>query len=172
MKQNSDIPSHAVASSRTTSPVGDLVLLASPRGLAGLFFAHRVDSADLPPADAKNETLRRAADQLQQYFARTRTEFDLPLDARGTSFQEAVWAELSRIPFGETRSYADIARRIGKPRSVRAVGAANGSNPTSVIVPCHRVIGANGALTGFGGGLAIKKSLLEFEGALLTIGEG
>lgn len=94
----------------------------------------------------------------------------MPLAARGTDFQRAVWAELSRIPFGETRSYGEIARRIGKPTSVRAVGAANGANPISLIVPCHRVIGADGSLTGFGGGLEMKRLLLEREGVLLAVG--
>ena len=153
------------------TPIGGLVLLASANGLAGLFFAHRVDPEGLVAGDNSNEFLNAAEKQLQEYFAGTRTKFEVPLDVLGTEFQRAVWRELSRIPFGTTRSYAGIAERIGKPKSVRAVGAANGSNPVSVIVPCHRVIGADGSLTGFGGGLALKRALLEFEGVLLAVEE-
>jgi len=101
--------------------------------------------------------------QLAEYFAGKRTQFDLPLDPRGTAFQKAVWRSLRQIPFGETRSYGEIASTIGAPRANRAVGAANGKNPLSIVVPCHRVIGANGALTGFGGGLETKAQLLALE---------
>lgn len=163
-------PAHATAARCIESPVGDLVLLASAKGLAGLFFGHRVDDSVLPPDDGGNPHLEAAKEQLGEYFHGSRTCFDLPLDARGTDFQRAVWGELCRIPYGVTRSYAEIAERIGKPTSVRAVGAANGSNPISVIVPCHRVIGADGALTGFGGGLDLKRRLLVLEGALLDVG--
>lgn len=164
-------PSHAHCSRLVDTPIGGLVLLASDDGLAGLFFQHRVDSQELPADDSSNRFLTRAQTQLKEYFAGKRTAFEVPLDVRGTEFQRSVWRELSRIPFGVTRSYAEIAERIGKPRSVRAVGAANGSNPISVIVPCHRVIGADGSLTGFGGGLDLKRSLLELEGVLLAVGE-
>jgi methylated-DNA-[protein]-cysteine S-methyltransferase len=165
-------PKHALASRLIQSPVGNLVLLVSARGLAGLFFGHRVEAEELPADDSSNRYLNAAENQLEEYFARRRKKFDLPLDVGGTEFQRAVWKQLSRIPFGETRSYGEIAAQIGNPKSVRAVGAANGSNPISVIVPCHRVIGADGALTGFGGGLDLKRSLLEFEGVLLAMGEG
>lgn len=164
-----DFPEHAVASHRISSPVGDLVLLASEKGLAGLFFGHRVESRNLPGDDASNNHLREAERQLSEYFAGDRTEFDLSFDVRGTDFQRRVWNELSRIPFGVTLSYGEIANRIGNPKSVRAVGTANGSNPISIIVPCHRVIGADGSLTGFGGGLEIKEKLLVFEGVLLGV---
>ena len=164
-------PEHARAVRQVETPIGGLVLLASARGLAGLFFAHRVEMDRLPEDEDSNEFLNAAERQLGEYFANSRTVFDVPLDARGTDFQRAVWRELSRIPFGTTCSYAEIAERIGNPKSVRAVGAANGSNPISVIVPCHRVIGADGSLTGFGGGLDLKRSLLEFEGVLLAVGE-
>jgi methylated-DNA-[protein]-cysteine S-methyltransferase len=162
-------PVHATASRRIRTPIGDLILLASARGLAGLFFGHRVEPGGLPNDVAGNEVLNAAEAQLGEYFAGSRAAFDLPLDARGTEFQRAVWAELSRIPFGVTRSYGEIAERIGRPKSVRAVGAANGANPIAVIVPCHRVIGADGTLTGFGGGLPLKKKLLALEGVLLEV---
>lgn len=160
-------PEHAVASRTVKSMVGELVLLASEEGLAGLFFGHRVGENELPADDAGNVHLNAAEEQLGEYFAGKREEFEVSFDVVGTEFQKSVWAELSRIPFGVTRSYRDIAERIGNPKGVRAVGLANGSNPISVIVPCHRVIGANGELTGFGGGLDIKRELLVFEGALL-----
>ena len=162
-------PEHATAVRRIETPIGELVLLASAKGLAGLFFGHRIDGSRLPEDDVDNQHLRAAEVQLGEYFGGTRTRFDLVLDALGTEFQRAVWAELRRIPFGLTRSYAEIAAGIEKPKSVRAVGAANGSNPISVIVPCHRVIGADGSLTGFGGGLELKRSLLVHEGVLLDV---
>jgi len=108
--------------------------------------------------------LRETARQLQAYFAGSCRRFDLPLDFAGTAFQRQVWTALLTIPFGETRSYSDIARQIGSPLAVRAVGAANGRNPISIIAPCHRVIGASGSLTGFAGGLAAKQYLLALEG--------
>lgn len=108
--------------------------------------------------------LSQAIDQLRRYFAGERLQFSCPLDLRGTPFQVAVWQELYRIPYGATRSYAQIAEAIGRPKAVRAVGAANGANPVAVIVPCHRVIGSNGALTGYGGGLPMKTWLLALEG--------
>jgi O-6-methylguanine DNA methyltransferase len=107
-----------------------------------------------------------AVRQLRAYFAGQLRRFDLPLDMRGTDFQLRVWRELERIPFGETRSYLQIAEAIGAPRAVRAVGAANGANPIPIVVPCHRVIGASGKLVGYGGGLPLKKRLLQLEGAL------
>lgn len=159
-------PVHATVSRTIVSPVGELVLLASGEGLAGLFFGHRIGDRELPPDDPSDAHLNTAARQLREYFDRERTSFNVPLDARGTDFQKSVWAELSRIPCGVTRSYGEIAKRIGKPKSMRAVGLANGSNPISIIVPCHRVIGADGSLTGFGGGLEMKRRLLAMEGAL------
>ncbi len=108
--------------------------------------------------------------QLSEYFAHQRQEFDLQLACRGTDFQMSVWSELTRIPFGTTISYRELAQRIGRPKAVRAVGGANGRNPIPIVVPCHRVIGASGQLTGFGGGVATKRALLEFEGALASPG--
>ena len=115
------------------------------------------------PPDPSNPFLREAAQQLRSYFAGELREFDLPLDLRGTDFQLRVWRKLQEIPYGETRSYGDIARAIRSAKAVRAVGAANGANPISIVVPCHRVIGSNGKLTGYGGGLPLKKRLLEME---------
>lgn len=107
--------------------------------------------------------LERAAAQLSEYFEGRRATFDLPLAPKGTEFQRAVWAALTAIPAGETRSYADIARAVGRPKAYRAVGMANHSNPLPIVIPCHRVIGANGAMVGYGGGLALKEKLLELE---------
>jgi O-6-methylguanine DNA methyltransferase len=108
--------------------------------------------------------LRHAMDELRRYLAGERVQFTCPLDLHGTEFQVEVWEELFRIPYGETRTYAEIARAIGRPAAVRAVGAANGANPVAIIVPCHRVIGSNGTLTGYGGGLPTKAWLLSLEG--------
>jgi O-6-methylguanine DNA methyltransferase len=112
------------------------------------------------------EALAPALTQLREYFSRVRHEFDLPLDVRGTAFQKAVWAEVTRIPYGTTRAYGQIAQRIGRPRAARAVGTAVGANPLPILIPCHRVIGAGGSLTGYGGGLEVKAALLRLEGAL------
>jgi methylated-DNA-[protein]-cysteine S-methyltransferase len=114
-------------------------------------------------AESDPEWLIASRQQLTEYFAGTRRDFELRLDPRGTPFQQQVWAALCAIPYGETTSYSELARRIGNPRAVRAVGLANGSNPIPVIVPCHRVIGADGTLTGYGGGLDIKQQLLDLE---------
>jgi methylated-DNA-[protein]-cysteine S-methyltransferase len=114
--------------------------------------------------------LARARRQLEEYFAHARTTFDLPLDPVGSAFQLRVWSALRAIPYGTTLSYSDLARRLGDVRATRAVGAANGRNPIPIIVPCHRVVGAHGELTGFGGGIDRKRWLLEHEGALLTLG--
>jgi methylated-DNA-[protein]-cysteine S-methyltransferase len=114
-------------------------------------------------AESDPEWLIESRRQLTEYFAGTRCHFELRLDPRGTPFQQQVWAALCAIPYGETTSYGELARRIGNPRAVRAVGLANGSNPLPIIVPCHRVIGADGTLTGYGGGLDIKQQLLDLE---------
>lgn len=149
------------------SPVGQLKLVASDTGLAAVLWENddpgrvRLGEQDETP---DHPVLCTAEAQLGEYFSGTRTQFDLPLDFRGTDFQKQVWAALLTIPFGETRSYADIARIIDRPAACRAVGAANGKNPISIIAPCHRVIGTNGALTGFAGGLEAKQLLLELEG--------
>lgn len=156
------------------SPVGELLLTATDEGLTRVWFEeHRHGgprSAEWRSAEevggAADRILRDAREQLDAYFAGERTTFDLPLAAAGTPFQERVWEALRSIPFGHTTSYGEIAIRMGEPKAVRAVGAANGRNPIPIIVPCHRVIGANGDLTGFGGGIERKRWLLEHEGAL------
>jgi methylated-DNA-[protein]-cysteine S-methyltransferase len=154
------------------SPVGELKLIASDKGLAAILWENDdPDRVRLGPLveNAGHPVLVEAAKQLGEYFAGEREAFDLPLDFHGTDFQKQVWAALLAIPFGETRSYAEIARAVGRPTAFRAVGAANGKNPISIIAPCHRVIGTNGTLTGFAGGLAAKERLLAIEGARLAV---
>ena len=156
------------------SPVGELLLVASDGGLLAIRFERNrhesaVSTSSVPLADASSAEARILADargQLDDWVRGVRTSFDLPLDLRGTPFQQRVWAELRAIPFGQTISYVELARRVGDAKAVRAVGAANGRNPIPLVVPCHRVIGANGALVGFGGGLDRKRWLLRHEGAL------
>jgi methylated-DNA-[protein]-cysteine S-methyltransferase len=150
-----------------TSPVGRLTLVATDRGLSAILWENdrpgRV-RLNITGEDRTHPLLVEAERQLAQYFAGRRQRFALPLDPSGTAFQRDVWDALGTIPFGETRSYAQIAQQIGQPRAVRAVGAANGRNPLSIVVPCHRVVGSTGALTGFAGGLAVKARLLALEG--------
>jgi methylated-DNA-[protein]-cysteine S-methyltransferase len=142
------------------SPVGELTLLATDKGIAGLYFE---DRCCLPWQAGDSRWLERGRMQLEEYFAGERREFELPLDMRGTDFQRAVWEALVTVKFGETASYREIAEKIGNPKAVRAVGLANGRNPVSLIVPCHRVIGADGSLTGYGGGMERKRYLLAME---------
>jgi methylated-DNA-[protein]-cysteine S-methyltransferase len=148
------------------SPVGKLKLVASDRGLAAVLWENddpkRVRLGLLAERKA-HPMLLETERQLNEYFAGKREKFSLKFDFAGTGFQKEVWQTLAAIPFGETRSYGQIARQIGRPKAVRAVGAANGRNPLSIIVPCHRVIGSNGRLTGFAGGLETKASLLRIE---------
>lgn len=150
-----------------TSLVGNLTLVASDKGLAAILWEHekanRVPLQEMPE-EPQNPLLQDTMRQLQEYFAGTRKSFSIPLDFQGTDFQKKVWNALLTIPYGETRSYADIANQVNSPKAVRAVGAANGKNPVSIIAPCHRVIGSNGDLTGFAGGLAAKTLLLSLEG--------
>jgi methylated-DNA-[protein]-cysteine S-methyltransferase len=149
-----------------------LRLSASPAGVCAIEF----DGLELPPANGRenggNPLLAETARQLRAYFAGELREFDLPLDLRGTEFQLRAWREVCAIPYGETRSYAEIAGRLGSPGAVRAVGAANGANPVPIVVPCHRVIGASGKLVGYGGGLELKRRLLDLErgNGRLTLG--
>lgn len=148
------------------SPVGTLKLVASDAGLAAILWEN--DRDDRVPLGAMAQqsdhpVLVETKRQLDEYFAGARSRFDLPLDFRGTPFQKSVWAALLTIPAGQTRSYAQIAAQIGRPNACRAVGAANGKNPISIVAPCHRVIGSDGSLTGFAGGLEGKKFLLELE---------
>ncbi|MFV0923090.1 methylated-DNA--[protein]-cysteine S-methyltransferase [Sphingomonas parapaucimobilis] len=154
------------------SPVGELTLVASGHGLRAVLWAdERVGRVTLSERrdDPAHDVLAETGRQLSEYFAGKRRVFDLPLDPVGTDFQKAVWTGLNAIPYGETRSYAALATAIGRPRASRAVGAANGRNPLSIVTPCHRVIGANGTLTGFAGGLAVKQWLLAHERGELTL---
>ena len=150
-----------------TAPVGELRLFATDKGLTAILWQNdrpgRVRLGEWRAAP-DHPVLRQAERELGEYFAGTRTNFSVALDMVGTDFQKQVWAALRDIPFGETRSYADIARRIGRPRACRAVGAANGRNPVSIVTPCHRVVGTDGTLTGFAGGLEAKAYLLGLEG--------
>lgn len=148
------------------SPVGELTLVASDAGLVAILWEGD-DPARVRLASRERQgdhpILAQTVAQLSAYFAGGYREFSVPLDFRGTDFQQKVWVALLAIPFGETRSYGDIARAIGHPTASRAVGAANGRNPISIIAPCHRVVGASGALTGFAGGVEVKRWLLDFE---------
>lgn len=145
---------------------GPILLCGDGDFLTGLHFPGHKHWAGLDPTWQRDDTRFAAArEQLTEYFAGQRREFDVPVRLHGTSFQQCVWQELTRIPHGVTITYAELARRIGRPTATRAVGAANGRNPVSIIVPCHRVIGASGELTGYGGGLDNKRRLLDLEGA-------
>ncbi len=149
------------------SPVGVLTIAADDEGLRHIRFVserHPIRVDGDWKRDANSSVLRETRDQLLAYFAGERRQFDLPLHPVGTPFQVKVWNALAQIPFGATASYGEMARRIGEPSAVRALGAANGRNPLPIVLPCHRVIGADGSLVGFGGGLAIKQFLLEHEG--------
>jgi methylated-DNA-[protein]-cysteine S-methyltransferase len=150
------------------SPVGPLLLAADDAGLRLVeFHSPRHPMARLQDWEAGDNTVLAATrTQLGEYFAGSRRSFDLPLAPQGTDFQRAVWWKLAEIPYGETISYAQLAARVDKPSATRAVGAANGRNPLPIVLPCHRVIGADGSLTGFGGGLPTKRFLLALEGAL------
>ncbi len=157
------------------SPFGPLTLVATPMGLCrvGLpgegraaleeWLARWVEPA---PLEENPAALSAAVAQLREYFSRLRRGFDLPLDLRGTPFQQQVWAELRKVPYGQTVSYGELARRVGRPGAARAVGQAVGANPIPIIVPCHRVVGADNSLVGYGGGLEVKVALLRLEGAL------
>jgi methylated-DNA-[protein]-cysteine S-methyltransferase len=163
-----NLPSSTVQSS-TPSPLGTITLAAAGDKLLGAWFegqAHLPDLSGYPQAPG-HPVLRQAAEQLAQYFAGQRKQFDLPLDlSSGTTFQQAVWQALLRLTPGQTCSYKALSTAIGNPTAVRAVGGAVGRNPLSIVVPCHRVIGADGALTGYAGGLQRKTALLHLEGAL------
>jgi methylated-DNA-[protein]-cysteine S-methyltransferase len=153
------------------SPVGPLTLVARDGVLTGLYMdRQRYRPAEEIFGEPDASPFAEAARQLRDYFRGTRTDFDLPLDLRGTEFQRRVWAELRTVPFGRTVTYAELAERIGRPTAARAVGLANGHNPVSIIVPCHRVVGTGGALTGYGGGLARKRWLLAHEGGAAVLG--
>ena len=151
------------------SPIGRLRLVATDQGLSHLLFDQQVGE-DLESAGDEVEAddhpvLAAATAQLAEYFAGRRQEFDIPLDLTGTEFQRAAWSALASVPFGETRSYRQQAEAIGRPKAVRAIGAANGKNPVPIVLPCHRIVGSDGSLTGYGGGLPIKEFLLNHEQA-------
>ena len=146
------------------TPVGPMRLTATGEAITGLHFVG--EDAEVGPLDgceAPTPLLRQAVQELQAYFAGERRTFDLPLAPAGTPFQRAVWAALREIPYGETRTYGQIAARIGRPKACRAVGMANNRNPIAIIVPCHRVVGASGALVGYAAGLSVKEKLLRLE---------
>jgi methylated-DNA-[protein]-cysteine S-methyltransferase len=161
------IATKQVCHTTAESPIGRLLLLADDEGLVGVYMEnHKGGVRPVGPRAMNHDVLERAQRQFREYFAGHRREFDLPLSLQGTEFQRRVWQALCEIPFGETRSYAEIARRAGRPIATRAVGAAVGRNPISIIVPCHRVVGSDGSLTGFAGGLNRKRWLLAHERAL------
>ncbi|WP_131737288.1 methylated-DNA--[protein]-cysteine S-methyltransferase [Actinomadura roseirufa] len=150
------------------SPIGPLTMVVTDGGLSGLYMEKQrhlpsEDTFGAPAPDPRSEPFAAVADQLAAYFTGELTDFDLPLNLRGTPFQSRVWEALQHIPYGETVTYGELAVEIGSPTASRAVGLANGRNPVSVIVPCHRVVGSGGGLTGYGGGLERKRYLLDFE---------
>jgi len=156
----------SLANKTIQSPVGDLKLVASDKGLVAVLWpgdSPRRVRLEETVTDERDSILLETERQLQEYFDGTRKTFSIPLDMRGTRFQKDVWEALLDIPFGDTRTYAQLATTLGNPQTARAVGAANGRNPISIIVPCHRVIGSSGKLTGFAGGLAVKARLLDLE---------
>lgn len=158
---------------RLDSPIGMLTIIASDAGIRRILFENETLAAertieDIPEA-TDDEIIQRAARQLSEYFGGDRREFDLALDLSGTEFQRAAWSALADIPYGETRSYAQQAAAIGRPGASRAVGAANARNPIPIVLPCHRVIGADGSLTGFGGGIDVKRQLLDLERGRLAL---
>ncbi len=149
------------------SPYGKVTLQANGEALLGVWFEiYTTKPEDLGNYTEECPILNLAVRQLDEYFAGIRTEFDLPLAAKGTAFQQSVWQALCEIPYGETWSYQQLAEAIGNPKAVRAVGLANGKNPISIIVPCHRVIGKSGKLTGYAGGVETKRKLLQLENAI------
>jgi O-6-methylguanine DNA methyltransferase len=175
-------------STTVASPIGPLFLAAGEQGLVALEFDARLPEQQTIRQNPRNlqaesrskkgeavrfeesaSAMRAYEQQLDEYFAGKRREFSFALDLRGTDFQQACWRALQAIPYGETRSYADIARAVGRPRGYRAVGMANNRNPVAIVVPCHRVIASDGTLCGYGGGLEVKRKLLELEGALSGI---
>ena len=163
----------SLVQTRFESPLGTLIAAATDKGLAGLWFdgqrhlPSELTGVAVWPTDDDHPVLKHAVKQLEEYFDGTRNTFDLPLDlSHGTTFQQSVWQALLAIAPGSTASYGEISARIGNPAAVRAVGAAVGRNPVSIIVPCHRVMGADGSLTGYAGGLDRKTALLTLEGVL------
>ncbi len=147
------------------TPIGRLLIAGDDRSIHRIEFPKNGNPGDPEPGwtESARGPVGDAVRQLREYFAGQRTDFDLPLEPLGTAFQRGVWKRLEEIPYGETISYGELARRVGNPKASRAVGAANGQNPIPIVIPCHRVIGSNGKLTGFGGGLPTKEKLLDLE---------
>jgi O-6-methylguanine DNA methyltransferase len=164
---------HAAAISTLETPIGAMRLAATRRGLCKITLGNETQNSfkrwlsakrlSISPTPEAEAALRQTETQLLEYLSGTRRQFDLPLDLRGTTFQQIVWNAVTAIPYGETTTYGAIAAHIGRPSAARAVGAANGANPVPVVVPCHRVLGTDGALTGYGGGLPVKRALLALE---------
>lgn len=149
--------------------IGTLTIVCDDESVKDIYFEKKDRPVSIAPEWRRGgELVNEVKRQLNAYFAGELQEFDLPLDPDGTEFQQAVWDELCRIPYGETITYGELAKRIGKPKASRAVGAANGQNPIPIVIPCHRVIGSNGKLTGFGGGLPTKEKLLDLESPLFA----
>lgn len=154
------------------TPIGTLRLVADDIGLREIRFAEPRHPRETPETWIfARHPFAEVRAQLQEYFAGARQHFEFPMHPVGTDFQLSVWRELSRIPYGATHSYADVAKRIDRPKAMRAVGAANGRNPLPIVVPCHRVIGSNGSLTGFGGGLPVKQFLIALEQRAISVGD-
>ena len=154
------------------SPLGNILLVANGDALCGVYFDGQKYLPAIDPAwqeDSGSAILRTAHNQLDQYFAGSRKRFELPLEPNGTSFQRAVWNAIAQVPWGETLTYAELASRAGRPGSARAAGAATGRNPLSIIVPCHRIVGSDGSLTGYAGGLDRKQKLLALERPLFEL---
>ena len=147
------------------SPMGPLTVATTEKGLASVHFGKSVPSGIAADESGKSEVVK----QLSEYFEGKRSTFELSLDVRGTAFQRSVWKQLLQIPYGETRSYGEIARAVGKPAAARAVGMANHYNPVAIVIPCHRVVGRNGSLTGYAGGLHLKEQLLSIERRSTTL---
>lgn len=163
----------AVARAQMPTPIGVLTIVASDQGLRSVDFPRASGPSVAKNASANAQArgvLEQAIRELEEFFAGERREFSVPLELGGTEFQMAVWRELARIPFGETRTYGEVARAIGRPGAFRAVGGAAHNNPIAIIIPCHRMVGANGSLVGFGGGLDLKQKLLDWEAGRLTLG--
>ena len=155
-----------------TAPFGEVTVVASDFGVRYVMFSEDAHPKPLSNInirlDPQHPVVKSTLDQLREYFNGARIAFDVPLDLHGTEFQVATWRSLAGIPFGKTISYGEQAASIGRPKAVRAVGGANGRNPVAIVLPCHRVIGANGSLTGFGGGIAVKQWLLQHERSVIA----
>lgn len=167
------MPSDVLSFSRRTceAPFGVVTVVGSELGIRFVMFAndaHPKPLQNLHISDTEiHDSVNDAITQLDEYFTGSRRDFDLPLDLRGTEFQVAAWRALADIPYGHTASYGQQAASIGRPKAVRAIGGANGRNPVAIVLPCHRIVGADGSLTGFGGGIAVKKWLLDHEQSML-----